>query len=149
MSEFTHQNSCRWEKTTNAECEYRDTHHYCPHPEHECDCTTAKQLRVFSPEDLVYAAGARCQCGAGLAYPKGLYEKPEAKDNPAYSHWNCSYLLVNDVKMRVRTEGHVMDAGTIEEENGTIHDGPRSFTFFEIKSENQPSANGHTTRPRK
>lgn len=20
------------------ECEYRDTHHYCPHPEHACNC---------------------------------------------------------------------------------------------------------------
>lgn len=33
-----HDPDCRWELTTLAECEYRDTHHYCPHPEHACNC---------------------------------------------------------------------------------------------------------------
>lgn len=33
-----HYTNCNWEKTTNTECEYRDTHHYCPHPEHACNC---------------------------------------------------------------------------------------------------------------
>ncbi len=30
--------SCNWEKTTVEQCEYRNTHHYCPHKEHACDC---------------------------------------------------------------------------------------------------------------
>lgn len=33
-----HHKDCVWENTTSAECEYRDTHHYCPHPKHECNC---------------------------------------------------------------------------------------------------------------
>ena len=33
-----HNQNCRWEKTTLEECEYRVTHHYCPHPEHDCTC---------------------------------------------------------------------------------------------------------------
>lgn len=33
-----HVADCRWERTTPAECEYRETHHYCPHPEHACSC---------------------------------------------------------------------------------------------------------------
>jgi Lar family restriction alleviation protein len=41
MSDNTHQPSCRWERTTEYECEYRATHHYCPHPEHACTCPPA------------------------------------------------------------------------------------------------------------
>lgn len=37
MSE-THNANCRWRRTTSAECAYRNTHHYCPHPEHACTC---------------------------------------------------------------------------------------------------------------
>jgi len=33
-----HQKDCNWEKTTNEQCEYKDTHFYCPHPEHACTC---------------------------------------------------------------------------------------------------------------
>lgn len=40
MSEHT--KDCRWERTISAECVYRDTHHYCPHPEHACDCRKPK-----------------------------------------------------------------------------------------------------------
>lgn len=39
---MTHTTACRWILTTNAECEYRQTHHYCPHPEHACDCRKPK-----------------------------------------------------------------------------------------------------------
>jgi hypothetical protein len=39
MSETTtHVADCRWERTTAVECEYKETHHYCPHPEHACSC---------------------------------------------------------------------------------------------------------------
>lgn len=40
-----HVSGCVWERTTKTECEYRDTHHYCPHPEHACNC------RVFNPTE--------------------------------------------------------------------------------------------------
>lgn len=33
-----HSKDCRWNLTTLEQCEYRDTHHYCPHPEHACTC---------------------------------------------------------------------------------------------------------------
>lgn len=41
-----HKPECRWEKTTSAECEYRDTHYFCPHdghhgmPDHSCNCAS-------------------------------------------------------------------------------------------------------------
>jgi len=37
-----HQADCAWEKTTPQECQYRDVSHYCPHPEHACDCEGVK-----------------------------------------------------------------------------------------------------------
>lgn len=33
-----HVPECRWEQTTNDECEYRASHCYCPHAEHACTC---------------------------------------------------------------------------------------------------------------
>lgn len=35
----THAADCVWQRITSAECEYRDTHHYCPHLEHACSCS--------------------------------------------------------------------------------------------------------------
>jgi hypothetical protein len=34
----THRPDCRWQQTTPGQCEYRQTHHYCPHAEHACTC---------------------------------------------------------------------------------------------------------------
>lgn len=34
----THRTDCQWEMTSPADCGWRPTHHYCPHPEHACDC---------------------------------------------------------------------------------------------------------------
>ena len=34
----THQPGCQWLATTPAECAFRATHHFCPHPEHRCTC---------------------------------------------------------------------------------------------------------------
>jgi hypothetical protein len=41
-----HDPACRWER---AECEYKATHYYCPHPEHACNCQAPAE-RV--PSDL-------------------------------------------------------------------------------------------------
>ena len=38
-----HDADCRWERTTLAECEYRATHFYCPHPEHACNCASPSE----------------------------------------------------------------------------------------------------------
>ena len=39
-----HHKNCNWEK---ADCSYKKTHHYCPHPEHACNC---KDLRYTDDE---------------------------------------------------------------------------------------------------
>jgi hypothetical protein len=46
---MTHSPACNWEK---ANCEYKDTHHYCPHDgtngteDHKCNCN---ELMVNDP----------------------------------------------------------------------------------------------------
>ncbi len=75
----------------------------------------------FSPDELRYAATSRCLCGAGFAYPKN--------SSPRGS-WYCSAIL------------------TGKAERGSSHDSSLPFAFYEIKSEDQPSANGQTTRPK-
>lgn len=73
----------------------------------------------FTDEELRYSAGARCSCGSGLAYPKNC---------GGFHRWDCSEFLKGD-----RTKPH---------------DGPFHFAFYSIKSEDQPSAYGATTRPK-
>jgi hypothetical protein len=36
--EYQHDKNCVWAKTTESDCSYKSTHHYCPHPEHQCSC---------------------------------------------------------------------------------------------------------------
>ncbi|MDO8610118.1 MAG: hypothetical protein Q7R95_06190 [bacterium] len=80
-----------------------------------------KNNEFFRDEDLVYSAYTQCKkCGAGLAYPK---------DCDAHHQWTCSNVL----------KGIGTDKG---------HDA-FSFIFYKIKSEQQPSAQGLTTRPNK
>ena len=44
-----HQPICKWEMTTSEQCEYKDTHHYCQHKEHECTCVADKgQVALIS-----------------------------------------------------------------------------------------------------
>lgn len=79
--------------------------------------------------ELRYAATVRCACGAGLAYFKGeLATKPWTK-----LQWDCADVLT----------GRAIPKG---QPGSKIHSGPFPFVFFEIKSEDQPSANGRTTR---
>lgn len=77
----------------------------------------------FLDSDLIYSATAKCNCGAGLAYPKGV---------GIHGNWDCSGILT----------GRALTDLSIK------HDAPYSFSFYEIKSEQQPSANGQTTRPK-
>lgn len=42
----THGPDCRWHKTTPADCEYRETHQYCPHEEHACTCAAHTDCAV-------------------------------------------------------------------------------------------------------
>lgn len=84
--------------------------------------------RTFTEDELRYAATKRCPCGAGLAYPPN----GEPKDGPFefWSYWDCSEILKGTADTSVE------------------HTAQLPFTFYEIKSEEQPSANGATTRPR-
>lgn len=79
-----------------------------------------KQNEYFKDEDLIYSAGAVCdKCGAGLAYPKNC---------GVHHQWTCSAVL----------KGIGTDKGH----------GAFPFAFYDIKSEEQPIAQGHTTRPK-
>lgn len=78
-------------------------------------CGTCAKLN-----NLVFAAEARCPCGAGLAYNKSN------NDNC----WDCSDILLGKADKKL------------------IHTAKLPFVFWEIKSEEQPSAKGLTTRQR-
>jgi hypothetical protein len=75
----------------------------------------------FTDKELRYAAFSRCGCGAGMAYPKGA---------PPNHYWDCSDILT----------------GRADPRRPVQHSARLSFAFYEIKSEDQPSANGATTR---
>lgn len=75
----------------------------------------------YTLEELRFAAGARCSgCKLGLAYPK---------DVGFHGSWTCSGILLGNAP-----------------KDETKHDA-FPFMFYEIKSEDQPSAQGATTRP--
>ena len=80
-----------------------------------------KGKRFFEKGDLIFAATQRCAaCGAGLAYPKGC--------GPDHQ-WTCSAVLMGTFDRAVDNHGAF------------------PFSMYEIKSEEQPSAHGATTRP--
>lgn len=74
---------------------------------------------------LVYSAMARCECGAGLAYEPGN----------VHGYWDCSAILLGD-------------AIPIGEPGAVTHVDKLPFNYWEVRSENQPSARGRTTRPK-
>ena len=81
-------------------------------------------------ERLVYSAYSRCPCGAGLAYDP-CYEDKDSVFVGAFSgYWDCSEILLGTAK------------------NSVQHTAKLPFTFYEVLSQNQPSANGNTTRPK-
>lgn len=87
--------------------------------------------RLFKDRELIYAATSRCPCGAGLAYsskdedPTLPYKGPSA--------WDCADVLT----------GRAIKSG----QPGAVAHGLYPFALYEVKSENQPSAQGATTRP--
>lgn len=72
----------------------------------------------FAADELTFAARSRCKCGLGLAYPN---------DTGMHGSWDCSGVLLG--------------AAAKDQPHDSL-----PFAFYEIKSENQPSANGATTR---
>lgn len=97
----------------------------------EHDDVEAKIKRVnlmqdkFTLDEIRFAAYVRCDCGAGMAYPKNI---------GSFGHWYCSDILLGRAVPK-------------DDANSKSHLHPMPFTFYEIKSEDQPSANGATTRP--
>lgn len=88
------------------------------------------KVRMYNIDDLKFSATARCKCGAGLAYPKDG-SQPEADSVfKMASDWWCYKILT----------------GTDESIPGGHQIFP--FSMYEIKSEDQPSANGLTTKPK-
>ena len=74
---------------------------------------------------LIYAAWTRCPCGAGMAYD------PAGESGwPFHGYWDCSAILLGTADPKVK------------------HEAKLPFAFYSIKSENQPSAGGATTRPK-
>lgn len=71
---------------------------------------------------LVFAAKARCDCGAGFAYDK----------RSARPVWDCSSILLGDALL----------AG---EASVSAHSRP--CEYFELVSERAPAAHGASTRP--
>jgi hypothetical protein len=84
------------------------------------DCYSLKDK--FIEDDLRYAARDRCPCGAGMAYPKNI---------GINGGWHCSDILLG--------------RASVED----THDPELPFAFYDIKSADQPSANGATTKIKK
>lgn len=83
---------------------------------------------LFRDDELVYAAFARCPCGAGIAH----WTKAAPFGDTAF--WDCSDILTG--------------RATPKSQEGSVqHTARLPFAFYEIKSERQPSARGASTRP--
>ena len=82
---------------------------------------------------LVFSAHSRCPCGAGLAYDPAAEDEP---GSPFYgpTAWDCSAIMLG-------TAAPKGEPGAVK------HTDKLPFAFYEIKSENQPSAGGATMRP--
>lgn len=89
-----HNSNCRWEKTTSEECEYRDTHYYCPHdgthgnPDHSCDCVEETPKEPVSPEMPTLAGSAKPKTDPGAeleakvaSMPTLVMPEPEQVEN--------------------------------------------------------------------
>lgn len=87
------------------------------------------ELRQKSVADrIVYAAHERCLCGAGLAYDPLFEDEASVFKGPLSGYWDCSAILTGTADASVQ------------------HTGKLPFSFYAIKSEQQPSACGATTR---
>lgn len=84
-------------------------------------------------ERLIYAAYNRCPCGAGIAYDPFSEDPDSPFKGP--SSWDCSAIIL----------GTAIPSG---QPGAVEHTGKLPFSMYEIKSENQPSAGGATTRPK-
>jgi hypothetical protein len=99
-----------------------------------------RDLKRPANERLIYAATSRCPCGYGFAYdPTGELTTDKSESPFRRPHqWECAGTLLH-------VAGELED-GLRQWVAKATHDHPLPFAFYELKSENQPSANGATTR---
>lgn len=97
-----------------------------------CELHNAELQAVPLATRLVYAATARCPCGAGLAYDPAHENEPGYK--PGSGSWDCSAIIL----------GTAIPSG---QPGAVTHTDRLPFAFSKVKCEGQPSANGATTRP--
>ena len=84
---------------------------------------------AYRSDDLLYAAHSRCQCGAGLAYPKaGL-------NGRLATYWDCSDILT----------GAAIPSG---QDGAKMHSDTHPFSFYNIKAEGYWDFPEDTTRPK-
>lgn len=86
-------------------------------------------------ERMTFAAYTRCECGAGMAYDPYQEDDPNSPFKGP-TKWECSNILLYET----------FDRDKKAEVKAAVHSPPMSFNAYEVKSENQPSANGATTR---
>lgn len=92
-------------------------------------------MRTYKIDQLRFSAIERCTCGAGLAYPPGYGEEPEARA------WTCSRVLLGEVPLgadpapsdlvRAEAAGHVV----------------KPFPLWNVVPEGGTFAGTDTTRP--
>ncbi len=92
------------------------------------DLANAEMAAKPIADRLVYAAHNRCPCGAGLAYDPCFEDSESVFKGPLSGYWDCSAILLGNADQTKK------------------HTGKLPFAFYEVKSEDQPSARGATTR---
>lgn len=102
---------------------------------------------MFTNEDIIYAASSRCECGEGLAYVP-YTNLPEDKEERFSweGHWLCSKIILGGTTKGFKP--NEANSNTFLDAEGVAHTKAHPFAFYEIKSEDQPSAHGATTRPK-
>lgn len=88
----------------------------------------AKLKSTAVADRLVYSSHSRCPCGAGLAYDPLFEDENSVFKGPLSGYWDCSAILLGVADQSV------------------THTGKLPFSFYDVKCERQPSANGTNTR---
>ena len=93
--------------------------------------TRHAELKAKAVADrIIYAAHSKCPCGAGLAYDPCFEDENSVFVGPLSGCWDCSAIMLGTADSAVK------------------HTAKLPFSFYEVLSEEQPSANGATTRPK-
>lgn len=100
---------------------------------------TTRELARPLADRLVYAATARCPCGHGMAYdPTGEVASDKSGPFRLPDAWECAGILLH--------KAGELDPAELERMKPIQHEGALPFACYDIKCEDQPSANGATTR---